>query len=246
MASSTYLQLTNELLRRLLENELDSTDFASARSTQAVAKDMIRTAVSEIYTLEKEWPFQYNTATQVLTVGTTEYNLPTDCKTPDWESFYIVKDDTLGVNTTPLRMISRDQWMKKFRPDDYNAGSDGLNVPAMVFDSSIGHTRSFGVTPSPNEAYTVGFEYYRRSDDLEAYDDEVLIPSQYNYVIIAGALKHFNAHKDNLEQLAYWDGEFKKAVNSMRHDLIPKKDDVISTVINFGGSSWKSSPYGRY
>jgi hypothetical protein len=181
----------------------------------------------------------------VLTAGTQEYQLPTDCKTPDWESFYIVKDDVLGVNTTPLEMISRDKWMKKYRPDDLNAGSDGLNVPLMVFDSSIGHTRSFGVSPSPNQAYTVAYEYYRRADTLSAYDDEVLIPSQYDYVIIAGALKHFNAHKDNIEQLSYWDNEFKKAFNDMRHDLIPKKDNMLSTVVNYGGSSWKSSPFGR-
>ena len=245
MANSTYLQLTNELLRRLLETELDSTTFASARSTQATAKDMIRASVNEIHTLEKEWPFQYSTATQLLTAGTTEYQLPVGCKTPDWESFYVQKDDTLGVQTVPLEMISRDRWMKMYRPMDLDAGVEGIGVPSMVFDSSIGQTRSFGITPSPDEAYTISFEYYRRADTLSAYDDEVLIPSQYDYVIVNGALKHFNAHKDNVEQVSYWNNEFKKSFNDMRHDLIPKKDNMQSTMINFGGSAWKSPILGR-
>jgi len=244
MANSTYLELTNELLRRLLEGQLTSTDFASARSTQATAKDCIRAAIKEIDAKEREWPYQYETGTQLLVVGTTEYNFPTTLKQADWESFYIVKDDALSVNTTPLGRITRDIWMKKYRPLDLDAGSDGRGTPVFVFDSSKSKLNSFGVTPSPDQAFTIGYEYYVKETELVDHDDETTIPQEFDYVIINVALKHFYMHKDNSEQVSVWLPEVERSINHMRHTLMPKKDDVSDTRVNFGGSTWRGSLVG--
>lgn len=244
MANSTYLSLTNQLLRRLNEGTLTSTDFASARSTQGTAKDAIMASIQEINAAEREWPFHYKTGSQVLVAGTMEYSFPTDLKTPDWESFYIEKDDTLGINTTPLEMIARDVWFKVHRPYDLDAGASGREAPYFIFDSSSGMARSFGVTPSPDAAYTVKYEYYAIGDVLSAHDDLTSIPPRYDWVIINGALKHLNSAKDNLDQTTYWAEEFNKGINAMRHDLIPKKDDMRSTMVNYGGNRWKSSTFG--
>lgn len=245
MANSSYLDLTNELLRRLLEAQITSTEFASVRSTQATAKDCIRAAIKEINAAEKEWPYHYQTTSQLLVVGTTEYAFPTNCKTPDWESFYLAKDDALGINTLPLRMISRDLWMQRFRPFDLDASTDGLAPPAYVFDSSLGGVRAFGITPSPDKAYTVHYEYYKKDDELSAYSDLVSIPPEFDYVTINMALKHFYAHKDNSEQASLWLKEANNSLNQMRHTLIPKKDNMVDTRVNFGGNSWKGTSYRR-
>ena len=240
MANSTYLELTNELLRRLVEGQVTETDFPSVRSVQATAKDCIRASVSEINAKEKEWPFQYGTETQVLVPGTMEYNLPTDCKTPDWESFYVQKDETLGNPTKSLIQISRDEWMKIYRPLDLDQGLLGRDLPEFVFNSSYGGVRSFGVTPSPNQAYIVKYEYYKKDSELVLYSDQVTIPQEWDYVIINGALKHYYMSRDNTQQAAAWSQEFDKTLNQMRHTLIPKKDNVFTNVVNFGGQRWRS------
>ena len=53
---ATYLDLTNELLRRLNEVQMDSTDFATARNVQALAKDAINASIREILHSAQEWP----------------------------------------------------------------------------------------------------------------------------------------------------------------------------------------------
>ncbi len=239
MANSTYLELTNELLRRLLETELTSTEFPSARSTQATAKDCIRASISEISAKEREWPFNYTTGTETLVIGTIEYDFPTDYKMVDWESFYIEKSDALGTLTTPLKQTSRDSWLQNYRVNDLNAGSDGVDIPMYVFDSSVGRVKSFGVTPSPDKAYVLKYEYYAKDTELSLYDDETNIPKEFNYVILNGALKHFYMFKDNTEQANIWTNEFDKSLNQMRHILIPKKDDMVDTRVNYGGMNWR-------
>lgn len=237
---STYLELTNELLRRINEVELTSTTFASARGIQATAKDCIRAGVNEIMSSEKEWVFNYTTGTQLLTVGTEEYTLPVNCEVADWESFRIEKDDILGVNTTPLNLISKNYWYQHLRPSDEDSGTTGIRMPESVFMSTYNAQLSFGVTPSPERAYTVAFDYYLIDDELDLYSDSVRIPVRFNFVIMACALKHFNLFKDNIEQGSFWTKESEMAISKMRAYLAPRKDDVTDTRTNFGGQNWRT------
>ena len=55
--SSTYLELTNELLRELNEVALTSSTFASALGVQQHVKDSINRAYFDIITEEPQWPF---------------------------------------------------------------------------------------------------------------------------------------------------------------------------------------------
>ena len=64
---ATYLSLTNELLRRLNEVTMDSTDFPNAKNIQALAKDAINNAIREVLHSAQEWPFTLTTYTQTLT-----------------------------------------------------------------------------------------------------------------------------------------------------------------------------------
>ena len=45
---STFLDLTNQLLRRLNEVEIAQADFPSVRGVQATAKDAIKNAIAKI------------------------------------------------------------------------------------------------------------------------------------------------------------------------------------------------------
>lgn len=241
---STFLELTNELLRRINEVELTSTSFASARGIQATAKDCVLASINEIMAEEKEWSFNFKTGSQLLTQGSTQYTLPADLESADWESFRLEKDDALSINTTSLRLISKDKWYQFFRPQDEDQGSDGRSVPEFVFMSNQGADLGFGVTPSPDKAYTVLFDYYQINTDMSAYDDTTTIPTRWDFVIMAGALKHFNLMKDNLDQGNFWTQEFGKAISKMRGYLAPRKDDIIDRRVSFGGPFWKSAYQG--
>jgi len=237
---ATFYELTNELLRKFNEAEVTTTSFPSLKGIQAAAKDCIRYSVNEIMDAENEWSFNWVTGSQLLVQGQNEYELPADCDHADWESFRIQKDDVLNVNTTSLPLISKDFWYTNLRPTDENAGSDGIRVPESVFMSNYGATLGFGVTPSPDKAYTVEFEYYKVNPELDLYTDEIPIPDRYRFVVMGGALKHFNFFKDNLEQGTFWTKEFERMISGMRKTLAPRKDDLRDTRVNFGGPMWRS------
>lgn len=238
---STYLELTNMLLRALLDTELTESNFATATSTQASAKDCIRKAVQEIYQEEPNWPFRYRTGSQVLSVGVEQYALPSttgnEVSAVDWKSFRIEKDDTLGISTTPLEYISHDEWKRWLRPADEDSETDGREVPKYVFltpgASASGYLR-FGISPSPDEAYTILFDYTAIYPAFTAHGDDPGIPERFDYVAINLALKYFYMFKDNTEQAGYWSNEANKSLSIMKRNLIPKKDYMRSTVVNFG------------
>jgi hypothetical protein len=175
---TTYISLCNQVLRRLNEVEIADADFASVRGVHALVKDAIKSAVAQINQAEFGWPFNAASHTQVLTAGTSEYSWPTFYKIADFNSFQIVENATLGSSYRILEYMDRDEWYQDHRDTDFSAGSAGRTIPTHIFNA---HGNGFGVTPSPNKAYSVTFKYF------------------LNYSDIVGALYHMYMFKDNLE-----------------------------------------------
>lgn len=223
---STFLDLTNQLLRRLNEVEIAVADFASVRGVQASAKDAIRNSIAKINQAEYEWPFNAAEHTQVLAVGQEEYSWPNYFKTVDWNSFLIEKDDSLGVSTTPLQYIARDVYYSKYRAKDDDAGSTGRGVPSMVSQS---HGGGYLVTQSPDQAYSVKFRYYLNHSDLSAYSDTTRIPNTFDHVIVEGALAQMYMFKDNMESAAASLQIFQQGIKEMQGILINQYESIQDT-----------------
>ena len=86
---STFLNLTNELLRRLNEVQTDASSFASVKNVQALAKDAINSAIREMLQDAQEWPFTLVTYEQTLSSGTNTYSFPADYYPGFLESFFV-------------------------------------------------------------------------------------------------------------------------------------------------------------
>jgi len=85
--ATTYLTLTNSVLRELNETELTSSTFSSSRGIQTAVKDFINKGIHDIYNEGGEIPLLYERTTQVLFVGDNEYDLPADLRKIDIDSF---------------------------------------------------------------------------------------------------------------------------------------------------------------
>jgi hypothetical protein len=225
--ATTYLELTNRVLRRLNEVTIDSADFLTVRGIQAAAKDAVLDAIREINAQKFEWPFNATSGSQLLIVGQEEYSWPIDFKMVDWESFYIEKDTSIGVdNNRRLEVLNKDEWYKQYRTDDLDSTTDGVELPRYVFESNNG---GFGVTPSPDEAYTVHFNYWEKHTDLSAHGDTSEIPTEFDYVITYGALMHMFIFLDNDERAAKYEQNFSKGIADMAFILIPKDKYIYDT-----------------
>ena len=87
--ATTYLTLTNKVLRELNETELTSSTFASSRGIQTAVKDFVNKGINDIYNEAAEIPLLYARTTQNLTTGDNEYDFPADFRKIDRDSFTI-------------------------------------------------------------------------------------------------------------------------------------------------------------
>ena len=95
--ATTYLTLTNRVLRELNETELTSSTFASSRGIQTAVKDFVNKGIHDIYNETGEIPLLYSRTSQDLTVGDNEYNFPADFRKADMDSF-VLKPKELVTN----------------------------------------------------------------------------------------------------------------------------------------------------
>jgi hypothetical protein len=87
--ATTYLTLTNRVLRELNETELTSSTFSSSRGIQTAVKDFVNKGIHDIYNETGEIPLLYTRTTQNLTTGDKEYDFPADFRKIDRDSFTI-------------------------------------------------------------------------------------------------------------------------------------------------------------
>ena len=111
--ATTYLQLTNELLRELNELPLTTANFATAVGVQQHVKDSVNKAYLDIVNYEPQWPFlataesgttdpMYGNVVVDTVAGQRFYELKTasdsittDYGSVDWDNFYLT---TVGVD----------------------------------------------------------------------------------------------------------------------------------------------------
>ena len=227
---TTYIDLCNQVLRRLNEVEIVAGDFPSVRGVHALVKDAVQSSVARLNQSEYSWPFNAAEHTISLVAGQTEYTWPVNYKIADWNSFQIQKNDSLGVGYKSLQFIERDEWYSRHRDADYTAGSQGRYVPDFVFAS---HGSGFGVTPAPNRAYTIRFRYYQNFTDLTNASDVCRIPTSFDSVLVDGAMYFLYMFKDNIQasQSAYV--SFESGLKNLQSIYINNYTSVRDTRIQF-------------
>ena len=229
---TTYISLTNELLRRLNEVPLDSggDGFDSVRNVQALAKDAINNSIRSILQDGQEWPFLKTTYVHPLSVGTHQYSFPSDMSTVDWETFYLKKLASAENQPRKLSTISFEQYTASFRPIDDNVDPlVGSSAPQYVYQT---YGTSFGVTPVPNDQYEVEYVYWSYPADLSLFDDVTIIPNRFKHVIIDGAMMYLMRFRSNEQSAAVHENSFQNGIKTMRRILLDDKLSLVSTVIN--------------
>ena len=240
--ATTFLQLTNELLRELNEVVLTSSTFSSAVGIQAHAKDCINRSYLDIVNEEPQWPFlatdesgatdpMYGNVSVDTVAGTRWYELKAasssiinDYGSIDWDNFYLT---TVGVSgesapyvSKNLRFVTIEKW-KDFRRARENADDADQAVggePNVVIRSP--DSRKFGLSPIPDKTYRVHFFASSLPTELSAHDDAVVFPDIYKTVVLSKARYYTHQFKDNPQVAAFALEDYKKGLKSMRENLI--------------------------
>lgn len=252
--ATTYLQLTNELLRELNEVVLTSSNFGSAIGIQGHAKDCINRAYSDIVMDEPQWAFLatgesgstdpfYGNVYVETTAGTRWYELKessssitSDYGSVDWDNFYLT---TIGVSgaSTPytsrnLKFVTTEEWKDHMRESENidDADTQTYGEPKYVIRSP--DARKFGVSPIPDKVYRVWFFAWDLPTALSAHGDTIVFPDVFVPVLMARARYHFHQFKDSPQQAAFALEDYKQGLKRMKSTLmnpVPKyvSDDRI-------------------
>lgn len=223
--STTFLNLTNELLRRLNEVQIDVNDFGGVRNVQALAKDAINSSIREILQDAQEWYFTLQTTTQTMTIGTGTYSFPADYSKADWDTFYIRELNDTNIPQR-LHLITYDEYIKYHRTEEDQSGTGGYAVPKYVY---LTMDQKFGVSPVPDAAYVVEYRYWKFPADLSTATDTMIIPNRFKHVVIDGAMMYMMQFRSNDQSYAFHRDKFEKGIRMMRRLLNDPYIRVSST-----------------
>jgi hypothetical protein len=222
-----FLDLVNDVCRRLNEVPLTSANFSAATGQYADIKGYVNGAINRINREEFEWPFNHQTYTQTLTANQTSYAYQSDAKSVAFDTFRLKASTSLNVSSKRLRVMDYEEYLDKytdyeFTPEDY------ADAPTHVIRN---RSLSFTITPPPDQAYEVLYEYYKLPSDLSDWDDETTVPLFYKWVILEGALFPAYMFRGGLEEASLSNQLFQAGIKDMRKIYINRTEYVRSSVI---------------
>ena len=136
--ATTYLTLTNSVLRELNETELTSSTFSSSRGIQTAVKDFINKGIHDIYNETGEIPLLYSRTTQDLTIGDNEYSFPAEFRKADMDSYSMAPKEliTNGEFTSNI-----NSWTTGDGSPSYTSSGNGrLNLNSSAAYQAINTT----------------------------------------------------------------------------------------------------------
>jgi hypothetical protein len=240
--ATTYLDLTNEVLRELNEIPLTAASFADAIGFQKFVKDTVNKSIFDIANEEPQLPFFsagvsgatdpfYGNVTVETVAGQRWYTLKagsssitTDYASIDWDDFYVttinVSGETAPYVSKGLRFLTLDDWKRYYRDSENedDANSQTYGEPKFVIKSP--DSRKFGLSPIPDKVYNVHFYAFVRPTALSAYDDTMVLPEQYSNIVTARMRYYVWQFKESPQQAAFALDDYKKGMKYMKSNLM--------------------------
>jgi len=163
--ATTYLVLSNRILRELNEVEMTSTTFSSSRGIQTAVKDFINKSIHDIYNEGSELPLLHSSTTQVLQAGDGEYAFPSDMRRVDFESFFL-KPTELITNGEFTSNINSWTTVAGAGSAAYNSGGNGR---ARLNDYAIYQA----ISTVKNKTYKIQVRAYDTASTGQAFKVQV-------------------------------------------------------------------------
>lgn len=194
---TTYLQLCKDLRR---EAGLSGTGPAAVTSQVGMDDKIVnwvKNAWTDIQGFHPNWRFHWKDDGVInCVVNQRDYDpvaLGFDFRIIERESVKSYKD----TNAT-------ERWVDYVEYDDFRRiYMYGANKYGQPIAYTITPDNKIRFYPTPNDTFTVTFEYYRNPQELASNTDVPLMPSQYHIMIVYHALIHYAAHDE--AQVVYQD-----------------------------------------
>lgn len=213
-----YLDLTNEVLARMNEVSLTSSNFASARGFQIQCKNAVNDAINYVNQREFKWPFNHAAGSETLVAEDFTYSIPAGAKLIDYETFRLVKDESLGASGGTLSVMDYKDYVDHYIRDEDDTTT--ATIPRFVIRTP---DNNYKLYPMPDKAYTIRYDYYAQPTQLSAYDDVPSIPEAYRQVIADGATAYAYQYRGEADQYQLNFQRFEAGISQMQSILINRQ-----------------------
>lgn len=228
-----YLNLVNDLSRRVNETELASGDFPTATGYYNTAKDAINSSIRLLNQDAFQWPFNYTEQEDILTAGDLRYDYPGNSKTLDFNTFRIKRNSTLGNETVLLKQMDYEEYLSKYIDDEYNTSDTGIRSLPRYIIRAPGN--QFIVYPAPDKAYELIYEFYSLPVDLVLFSDVPDVPEAYRHILVDGAMYYVQIFRNDNESANMSLSKFREGIKNMRSIYINRYEYVRDTRTNNQG-----------
>lgn len=222
-----FLELVNDVNKRLNEVPLTSANFAGATGYYADIKGYVNSALNRINREQFEWPFNHATYTETLVIDQTKYPYQSDAKSIAFDTFVLRNDGVNAEESRRLGVMDYEDYLSRFADYEF--------APEMHHDSPRfvvkNRDLSYTIVPPPDKTYDVRYEYYRFPIDLENWDDVPTVPEQFRWVILEGAMYHAYTFRGGLEEAAAANQLFVAGMKDMRTLYINRYEYARSTIV---------------
>jgi hypothetical protein len=164
----TFLELVQKVVLKAGIAESGPATVVNQFGDYLRAITFVQTAHAEIQNMYFDWDFLWRTDSLPTQANLATYAGPSDLGI--WDV------DRIFLNGNKLNIVD---W-KDYRPENLD--------PAMPYEGVIQPNGQLRLIPTPDSAYTVTFDYFRRPLVLVSNSDTPLIPSQFHDVIVGRAM----------------------------------------------------------
>lgn len=225
-----YQGLVNDVLLELNEEELSSSsDFNSAVGFHKFVKSAINWSINELHRQEDWcWPFNKTTGTVTCVAGQGALDNPYTLATAasyDWNSFYITYNGSLTTSKDQSKLsdINLSTYRDLYFDNDIN--NNNLATPKRGKPGFVVRAtdNKLILSPIPDQAYIIKYDYFAYNTQLSAYNDIISIPESYRHIITTGALIRCYAFRSDETMHQFAKKDFEDYINDMRRALIPQE-----------------------
>jgi hypothetical protein len=243
--ATQYISVVNDILGEMNEVRLTETAFPSATNIQASVKEFVNRAYLDMNNPNNKWPWlsvappqdKFYGNTSVETVAGTRWYLLNPAASDinhdygfvDWNNFHLTTEGVAGevypYTVRNLPYIELNEWRDHYAPHEEGQNSSSFQVPRRVIRSP--DNRRFGLSGIPDKAYKIYFWAYNRPVLLVNALDVLVIPDQYVPVLKARTRYYAWQRKENPNQAAIAEAEYKDGLMNMRKQELQSAPDRV-------------------
>ena len=223
----TFLDLVNDLNRRVNETELSASNFDNALGFYSTAKDAINSSIRYINQDTFQWPFNFVEQEDTLTAGDLRYDNPSYAKTLDFNTFRIKRNTTFGNETVLLKKMDYEEYLSKYVDDEYNTSDTSIRgIPQYIIRAP---GNQYIVYPAPDQDYELVYEMYALPVDLILSTDVPNIPESLRHVIVDGAMYYVQIFRNDNESANMSLSKFNEGIKNARAIYVNRHEYVRDT-----------------